>query len=162
LAGQPISSLQKQWSVVSGQWPVVSGQAKVENESVGAPAAPPATVHCPLSTGHCVWLDLPRAGLYALLNPRGGGVCAAGLVEEARALRQLPRPVSREAAQALGYKEVFAHLDGRATLAETITEVQTRSRQYAKRQISWFRHLPECRPVSKELTATLWIGKMSS
>ena len=38
---------------------------------------------------------------------------ADGLVEEVRALRRLPRPLSREAAQALGYKEMFDHLDGR-------------------------------------------------
>ena len=54
---------------------------------------------------------------------------------------------SREAAQALGYKEMFDHLDGRASLAETVERIQTRSRQFAKRQVTWFRHLPNCRPV---------------
>ena len=39
---------------------------------------------------------------------------------------------------------------------EAIERVQIRSRQFAKRQMTWFRHLPGCRPVSRELTATLW------
>ena len=81
---------------------------------------------------------------------------ARGLVEEVRGLALPARPLSREAAQALGYKEMFAHLDGRATLAETIAQIQTRSRQFAKRQLTWFRHIPECRPASAELTFTLW------
>jgi tRNA dimethylallyltransferase len=77
---------------------------------------------------------------------------AAGLADEVRALRQLDRTLSREAAQALGYKEVFALLDGQATLEETIRCVQRRSRNFAKRQLSWFRHLPECRPITEQLT----------
>ena len=104
----------------------------------------------------CVWLDLPRAELYDRINRRVEQMFAAGLVEEARALRLLPRPLSREAAQALGYQEVFAYLDGQATLAETIAQVQLRSRNFAKRQLTWFRSLPGCRPVNRELTAQVW------
>jgi tRNA dimethylallyltransferase len=80
----------------------------------------------------------------------------AGLVGEVRALRNLPQPLSDQAAQALGYKEMFNYLDGRASLQETVRRIQTRSRNFAKRQLTWFRHLPECRPVSRELTFRLW------
>ena len=66
---------------------------------------------------------------------------ADGLVEEVRALRGLPRPLSREAAQALGYKELFDHLDGRLDLEEAVVRIQTRSRNFAKRQLTWFRNL---------------------
>jgi tRNA dimethylallyltransferase len=97
-------------------------------------------------------LDLPRAELYARIDGRVERMFAAGLVDEVRTLRQLDRPLSREAAQALGYKEVVAYLDGRASLEETICRVQTRSRNLAKRQLTWFRHLPECRLVSEQLT----------
>jgi tRNA dimethylallyltransferase len=103
----------------------------------------------------CVWLDLPRQELYARIDARVRRMFEAGLVEEVRALRRLPYPISREAAQALGYKEVFDHVDGRANLDETIVRVQTRSRNFAKRQLSWFRALPECRPVGRELTLVL-------
>jgi tRNA dimethylallyltransferase len=81
---------------------------------------------------------------------------ADGLVEEVEKLRRLPRPLSREAAQALGYKEMFDHLDGKATLEATVARIQTRSRNFAKRQLTWFRSLPECRPVPPELTFALW------
>jgi tRNA dimethylallyltransferase len=106
--------------------------------------------------GRVVWLDLPRAELYARINARVERMIAGGLVEEVRALRRLPRPLGREASQALGYKEMFAHLDGRATLAETVALIQTRSRQFAKRQVTWFRHLPGCRPVTPQLTFAAW------
>jgi tRNA dimethylallyltransferase len=128
LTGQPISACQREWSATSA----------------------------PGQTPPCLWLDLPRETLYARINARVERMFAEGLVEEVRALRDLPRALSREARQALGYKEVFVHLDGGASLDETIALIQTRSRNFAKRQITWFRHLPECRRVNRELTgATL-------
>ena len=101
-------------------------------------------------------LTLPRDELYARINGRVQRMMDAGLVDEVDALRRLPRPVSREASQALGYKETFDYLDGRATLPDTIARIQTRSRNFAKRQLSWFRHLPECRPITRELTFSTW------
>jgi tRNA dimethylallyltransferase len=83
-----------------------------------------------------------------------------GLVEEVRALRRLERPLSREAAQALGYKELGGYLEGRATLEEAIREIQTRSRNYAKRQLTAFRHIEGCRMVRGELTFALWVSRM--
>jgi tRNA dimethylallyltransferase len=85
---------------------------------------------------------------------------ANGLVEEAGRLRALDRPLSREAKQALGYREVFDYLDGKVDRIETITRIQTRSRQFARRQLTWFRNLSGCRPATKELTAALWSPTM--
>jgi tRNA dimethylallyltransferase len=130
LTGRPISAWQTQWD-----------GAKHPHDD------PPS---------RCLWLDLPRAELYARINARVERMIAEGLVEEVRALRRLEHPPSREAAQALGYKEMFDHLDGRADLEETIRRIQTRSRQFAKRQITWFRHLPPCRPIVPELTFAAW------
>ena len=45
----------------------------------------------------------------------------------------------------MGYREVIAHLEGDATLDATIAAVQTRTRQFAKRQETWFRGLAEVR-----------------
>ena len=61
---------------------------------------------------------------------------AGGLVEEVRALAQLERPISNKARQALGYKEVLAYLAGQGSLQETIVQVQTRTRNFAKRKKS--------------------------
>lgn len=107
------------------------------------------------------WLDLPREVLYDRINRRVEAMFAAGWIEEARQLRSLDRPLSLEASKALGYKEIFDLLDGTITRDEAIVRVQTRSRNFAKRQRAWFRHLPECQPVTMELTRTLWQTKMN-
>jgi tRNA dimethylallyltransferase len=136
LTGRPMSTWQTQWSAQRGA-------ANAENFQ-----------HC--AVPRCLWLDLPRAELHARINARVERMIAAGLVEEVRALRSVPRPLSREAAQALGYKEISAYLDGKMSLAEAIVQIQTRSRNFAKRQVTWFRHLPECRPIAPELTFAVW------
>jgi len=105
-------------------------------------------------------LELPRCELYARIEARVEHMIAAGLVDEVRALRRLPHPISRAARQALGYKELFAHLDGQCSLDQAVVQIKTRSRNFAKRQLTWFRHLPECRPVTKELTFAVWGATM--
>jgi tRNA dimethylallyltransferase len=128
LTGRPLSDWQTQW------------------KADPPPADPP----------RCLWLDRPREELYRRIDERVLRMIDAGLVDEVRRLRCLEQPLSRAAAQALGYKELFGHLDGRATLDETIRLIQTRSRNFAKRQLTWLRHLPEARPASEELTFCLW------
>ena len=66
---------------------------------------------------------LPREQLYARIDERVHRMIRDGLVDEVRALRHLPHPISREAAQALGYKELYAHLDGRCTLPEAVEQI---------------------------------------
>src|SRR5262249_34324911 len=106
-----------------------------------------------------VWLDLPRSDLYAKINERVVRMFDEGLVEEVRRLSEHPRGMGREARQAFGYKEGLLHLQGQTTRDEAIAEVQLRTRNFAKRQITWFRHLPGCMAVT-ELTADLWLPKM--
>ena len=135
LTGRPISDWQQQWSAECG---VRSAECGVKNDS-------------PI-----LYLDLPRPVLYERINARVLRMMADGLVDEVRALRQLERPPGREAAQALGYKELFAFLDGNGSLEDAVVTIQTRSRNFAKRQLTWFRNLPECRPATEELTFELW------
>jgi tRNA dimethylallyltransferase len=159
LTGKPISDWQTQWSGVRSQGSGVrsqeSGVRSQESGTEPSSLTPDSCLLTPELTP-AYWLDLPRAELHARINARVERMFAQGLVEEVRALRQLTRPLSREATQALGYKEVFAYLDGRASLTETCRDIQARSRQFAKRQLTWFRHLPECQPLSRELTRQLW------
>ncbi len=82
------------------------------------------------------------------VNRRVLGFFGAGLVDEVRALLAGPRPMSDVAAQAIGYREVIAMLKGEATESETIEQIQARTRQFAKRQATWFRGLTEVRPIS--------------
>jgi tRNA dimethylallyltransferase len=137
LTGRPLSAWQTQWSEDRG--------SRIEDRG-------PRNVH----GSSILWLDLPRADLYARIDRRVEAMFDAGLVEEVRSLRTLERQWSREASKALGYREVIDHLDGKVDRAETVARVQTRSRQFAKRQLTWFRHLPCCRRATKELTEALW------
>jgi tRNA dimethylallyltransferase len=97
-------------------------------------------------------MELPRAILYDRINRRVRGFFDAGLVEEVRTLQADARPLSAVAAQGIGYREVIAMLAGQATLNETIDRIQTRSRQFAKRQATWFRGLEEVHsfPIAPE------------
>ena len=88
-------------------------------------------------------LDPPRDRLHERIDRRVLTFFERGLVDEVRSLQAGDRPMSSVAAQAIGYREVIAMLAGQATLAETIERVQTRSRQFAKRQGTWFRGLEE-------------------
>ena len=85
---------------------------------------------------------------------------AAGLIEEVKALQGYQKPLSHEARQALGYKEVLDFLDAQANLEETKERIKTRTRNFAKRQITWFRHLPGCQSATPQLTQALWQPKM--
>ena len=93
-------------------------------------------------------LDWPREELCARINGRVEQMFSAGLVEEVRQLLAGPRSLGRTARQAVGYREVIEHLEGRHTLTETVELVQRHTRQLAKRQCTWIRSLTECRFVA--------------
>lgn len=92
-------------------------------------------------------LDWPRDLLYDRIDRRVDAMFAAGLVDEVRGLLARFGALSRTASQALGYREVIELLAGRRDEAETVQLVKTRTRQFAKRQLTWFRSLVECRPL---------------
>ena len=111
--------------------------------------------------GSCLVVDVPRPELYGRIDRRVEAMFASGWVDEVRRLRALPQPLSREASRALGYREIGEFLDGRRSLAETIAEVQLRTRQFAKRQLTWFRALPGVEFVDAKLTFDRWADRMS-
>lgn len=96
---------------------------------------------------HVYWLVPPRRWLHERINARVDQMIQQGLVEEVRRRLADPRGLSRTARQALGYKEIIEHLEGLCPLSEAVDRLKTRTRQFAKRQHTWFRHLEECRPV---------------
>ncbi|MBX9581849.1 MAG: tRNA (adenosine(37)-N6)-dimethylallyltransferase MiaA [Gemmataceae bacterium] len=131
LTGRPISAWQGTWDTPGFAGP-------------GASVPPPAKIPA-------VVLELPREVLYDRINLRVDAMLAAGWRDEVRRLRELPRPPSREAAQAVGYRELLAELDGQGTdLKATAELIRTRTRQFAKRQLTWFRHLPALVPVAAD------------
>lgn len=100
-------------------------------------------------------LDWPREVLYERINRRVEAMFAAGLVDEVQNLLAAGRRFGRTAGQALGYHEVLAHLAGQRDLAATIELVQRRTRQFAKRQGTWFRSLAECQGVDQTRFASV-------
>ena len=80
-----------------------------------------------------------RSDMRELIDRRVDAMVAAGLLDEVRALLERGVPRSATAFQAIGYKELLACLDGQVTLEEAVEEVKLRSRQYAKRQLTWLR-----------------------
>lgn len=93
------------------------------------------------------WLNWPRESLYARIERRVDAMFAAGLVDEVRTLVDQYGELSRTARQAVGYREVLDHFQQPGDLDEVIALVKTRTRQFARRQLTWFRRLSECRPV---------------
>jgi tRNA dimethylallyltransferase len=88
-------------------------------------------------------LTLPRERLYARIDRRIFWMLEHGWVEEARALRALPQPLSQQASLALGYKTLFKHLDGEMTFAAARERICFDTHHFARRQLNWFRHLPK-------------------
>ena len=77
--------------------------------------------------------------LLARINARVDQMFAQGLVAETKALLDHGLAENRIAMQAIGYRQVVEHLRGERSLAETIALVKIRTRQFAKRQMTWFR-----------------------
>ena len=92
-----------------------------------------------------VWLGLrfaDREDMKALIDRRVDAMVRSGLEEEVRTLLQSGLPPSATAWQAIGYKEFLGVLEGTATMEQAVAEVKLRSRQYAKRQLTWLRRNP--------------------
>ncbi len=83
-----------------------------------------------------VGLDLPREKLYERINERVDAMMKMGLLEEVKALKSF---VQYNALQTVGYKELFAYLEGAISLEAAVEQIKQHTRNYAKRQLTWFR-----------------------
>ena len=89
-----------------------------------------------------VWIGLrfaDREDMKDLIDLRVDKMVDEGLLEEIRQLLESGLPRESTALQAIGYKEFLGVADGTATVEEAVAEVKLRSRQYAKRQLTWLR-----------------------
>jgi len=82
------------------------------------------------------------AQMKALIDRRVDKMAEEGLLEEVQALLAMGLPRNATAMQAIGYKEFLGVLDGTLTEQEALELVKLRSRQYAKRQLTWLRRNP--------------------
>ena len=83
-----------------------------------------------------VGIERPRAELYARIDERVKEMMSAGLLEEAR--RVYPKR-ALNSLQTVGYRELFAYMDGDYDIDRAIALIQQNTRHYAKRQMTWFR-----------------------
>jgi tRNA dimethylallyltransferase len=90
-----------------------------------------------------IGLRWPRPVLATRIEQRVAAMLAAGLLDEVS--RLAAGGLSRTARQALGYKELLDHLEGRSTLDAAVAAIITRTRRFAVRQERWFRRDPRVR-----------------
>ena len=114
VTGRPISELQNQWD--SGRW-----------------------------RHDCVFIGLRRStdDLHRRINARAKRMVEVGLRDETEALLAEPAGIAPQAAQAVGYAEMIAHLRGQWTLAETLERIKINTRRLAKKQRTWHRRWPD-------------------
>jgi tRNA dimethylallyltransferase len=110
----------------------------------------PGLNHYPDNGVTQIGLRWPRDVLGRRIEDRFLSMLDAGLLDEVRALADRPYGLSRTAAQALGYKELLAHLAGECSLDEAATLAITRTRQFAVRQLRWFQRDPRIRWVEMD------------
>ena len=128
----------------------------------------------PPITHHQVGLRWSRAALAIRIEQRVHRMIERGLVGEVDRLLAAPGGLSRTARQALGYKEIIEHLEGRIPLDAALDQVILRTRQFAVRQERWFRRDPRIHwvdlgddpalnPVSQTLLLLRdWVSRCSS
>lgn len=83
-----------------------------------------------------VGLQRDRAELYERINRRVAQMMAQGLLQEAEKVYPYRH---KNSLNTVGYKELFAYIDGKCTLDEAVDKIRQNSRHYAKRQLTWFR-----------------------
>ena len=83
-----------------------------------------------------IGLELPKEELLRNINNRVDKMIATGLVEE---VKQLTACKNLNALQTVGYTEIFDYLEGKMSLKEAIERIKINTRQYAKRQMTWFK-----------------------
>ncbi len=104
-----------------------------------------------------VVLTPPIDALYGRCEARASSMAAGGAIDEVRRLLDLDLSASLPAMKALGVGPLAAHLRGEIDLAAAVERLQTETRRYAKRQMTWFRHqTPDWPRITAETPAEQW------
>ena len=87
-------------------------------------------------------LSPERKLLHERINQRVNQMLEEGLVDEVRSILQMGYSSENQSLQTVGYREVIAYLNGDLNYADMVEKIKARTRQYAKRQLTWFRRWP--------------------
>ncbi len=101
-------------------------------------------------------LELPREQLYKNINSRVDAMIKAGLVDE---VKKLEPHKKLNALQTVGYRELFGHLSGDLSLEDAVEIIKINTRQYAKRQMTWFNKDKEIKWCEPEFEKVMEIIK---
>lgn len=96
--------------------------------------------HRMLYNAHIIGCTMPREELYARINARVEKMFEAGLQQEVESLLQQGVSFTDACMKGIGYREWEALFEGKKSLEEVKEEIQKHSRQFAKRQYTWFHH----------------------
>ena len=132
LTGKPFSTQKSRWSECSRE-PLLAKDAGSPGASPRQPAA-----------SRLICFTRASADLHARINSRVDEMFSRGLVDETRELLKHGLAENKFAMQAIGYRQVVEHLRGERDLAGTIELVKVRTRQFARRQLTWFRRHGNC------------------
>lgn len=90
-----------------------------------------------------IGLSPERKALYPQIDRRAAAMFESGLIEETQSLLDAGVPPQAKALQSLGYRQALGILAGTITREAAVAECQAKTRQYAKRQMTWFRREPD-------------------
>lgn len=87
-------------------------------------------------------IDFEREKLYSRINTRVDLMVSLGLVNEVKCLMNKGITLKNQCMQGIGYKEIYSYLQGQITLDEAVDLIKLNTRHYAKRQITFFKRMP--------------------
>ncbi len=99
---------------------------------------------------HYYILNMDREKLYNRINKRVDIMLQNGLVEEVKGLMDYGCTKDMQSMKGIGYKELISYLQGEITYGEAIEDIKKGSRNYAKRQLTWFRKDPRAVFIDKD------------
>lgn len=102
----------------------------------------------------CIGLDLPREYLYERIDKRVDIMLQEGLLEETKQLLEAGLLEGPTASMGICYKELLPYLRGEAPLEACAETLKQGTRNYAKRQMTWFRRIPSMHWISVQPTST--------
>lgn len=100
---------------------------------------------------HFYVLTMNREKLYERINKRVDIMMDKGLLDECIKLKEMGYISSIQSMQGIGYKEILYYLEGKISLENAVDMIKQGSRNYAKRQLTWFRHDPRAIFLDKDV-----------
>lgn len=96
-------------------------------------------------------LTMDRENLYDRINKRVDIMIDKGLIDECKYLRSIGLTDRNQSMQGIGYKEILLYIEGKISLDESIEMIKKGSRNYAKRQLTWFRRDKRVKFLDKDI-----------